>query len=93
VKSRTSVVAAAVALAVLSGGLAAQAGGSPETEMPGSPDICMSHHPEWSGAEQDGMHEAMAAGDVGAMASMMGAAMGPMASMMGGSMGHVGLGR
>lgn len=81
-KSRISMVAASVALAVVSGGVAAGAASPAGDAIPMTPETCVSHHPEWSGAEAEAMTEAMQSGDMGSMASMMG-----------GSMGHMGWGR
>lgn len=92
-KSRNSMVAALVALAVVSGGVAAGAASPADDAMPMTPETCVSHHPEWSDAEAEAMTDAMQSGRVGDMASMMDGTMGDMASMMGGSMGHMGWGR
>lgn len=81
-KSRNSMMATLVALAVVSGGVAAGAASPVEDATPMTPETCVSHHPEWSGAEAEAMTEAMQSGDVGSMASMMG-----------GGMGHMGWGR
>lgn len=92
-KSRNSMVAALVALAVVSGGVAAGAASPADDAMPMTPETCVSHHPEWSDAEAEAMTDAMQSGRVVDMASMMDGTMGDMASMMGGSMGHMGWGR
>lgn len=92
-KSRISLIAASVALAVISGGVATAAASPASDGVPMSPESCVSHHPEWSDSEAEAMTEAMTSGNVGDMASIMGDSMGPMASMMGGAMGHMGWGR
>lgn len=92
-KSRNSMVATLVALAVVSGGVAAGAASPADDAMPMTPETCVSHHPEWSDAEAEAMTDAMQSGRVGDMASMMDGTMGDMASMMSGSMGHMGWGR
>ncbi len=81
-KSRNSMVAALVALTVVTGGVAAGAASPADDAVPMAPETCVSHHPEWSDAEAEAMTEAMQSG-----------VMGSMASMMGGSMGHMGWGR
>ena len=92
-KSRTSMVASLVALAVISGGVAAGAASPGNDAMPMTPETCVSHHPEWSDAEAEAMTEAMQSGSHGDMAATMGGSMGAMTSMMGAGMGHVGWGR
>lgn len=88
-KSRSSIVAASVVLAVLSGGVGAYAASPANDTMARSPATCVSHHPEWSDVEA----EAMQSGNIDHTMSVMGSPMGSMASMMGGSVGHMGWGR
>ncbi len=92
-KSRNSMVAALVALAVVSGGVAAGAASPADEVMPMAPETCVSHHPEWSEAEAEAMTGAMQSGQIDDMASMMSGSMGDVASMMGGATGHMGWGR
>jgi len=71
-------VSALVAVAVVSGGVAAGAASPANNASPMARETCVSHHPEWSDAEAEAMTEAMQSGRVGVMGSMIGDGMGHM---------------